>query len=397
MTESLIAITLALYLTANVSSVYYLIWCSFVPFGLLRTPEAVRLGQIKYRALHDKYEMRWGHIQKAKKKHTQHVLVGAMAASRFAINMLWARVAILVLDVMHNPFRCISTVPTNWRQVVLAIDSLYPPEVITGQNLVAKETDSASFNNLSRSAIEGLRTGSWGVRFLIVVLALPFFALAYLPSLLFRWSVKSTCIVWLGLLWGAIFTPIHGTRVGDLRTHGACVDYSKAILNTPMRSLAASFSVAILALILVKLFAVSIPLPVELFGSAVAARLVRELIVPEFIPPWQWASALVSGASLLTLWIAVTFARRAELPVPPNYRPVIRALGLCQLVVWGLRGYVIFCTLYIVWSTLSHINLPPLGNRIIPLVSGGPADCDTLPHGEYHATNPCFGFTLITG
>lgn len=29
--------------------------------------------------------------------------------------------------------------------------------------------------------------------------------------------------------------------------------------------------------------------------------------------------------------------------------------------------------------------------------SGGPEDCDTIPHSEYHATNLCFGLTLITG
>lgn len=29
--------------------------------------------------------------------------------------------------------------------------------------------------------------------------------------------------------------------------------------------------------------------------------------------------------------------------------------------------------------------------------SGGAADCDTLPHGEYHATKRCLGFTLIAG
>lgn len=364
--ETILALGVAILFVGLVTPKFWLAWCSLVPFMLLRTDRATRLGQSRYRKLHDMYEAKWGHIRHDSSRAPRLILVGGCAALRFGCVMLWLRIAILMRDIYRNPVGCIRSVPANWLRVVLCVDLAYSPEIITGQNLVAREKDAARFFYLAQSAIEVFRTGGISTKFLVITLGSVLFVIAYLPSLLFRVAVKSTCIVWLGLLWGSMFTHISNRRIGPLKSETQCANYCRLLVADPLLKASVLFSMAVIVLVFAKVAQASVPLPDQIFGSRPIATWIREIVAPDSVPPWQWASCVVSAATVCAVYLATREVNRNLLGATTDSRAAVRKIVYCQAVIWTLRAYVISCTLYITWQVLSVLKLPPLGDKIAP-------------------------------
>jgi hypothetical protein len=79
--------------------------------------------------------------------------------------------------------------PNNWRHALLVVDFMHPPELLPGLKSL---TDDFSFHSISIQ----IKKGDIFDKFISIFLAIIFF----LPALLYRWSLKSTCWLYLPLI-----------------------------------------------------------------------------------------------------------------------------------------------------------------------------------------------------
>nr|VFK61805.1 MAG: hypothetical protein BECKTUN1418F_GA0071002_12722 [Candidatus Kentron sp. TUN]VFK70905.1 MAG: hypothetical protein BECKTUN1418E_GA0071001_12752 [Candidatus Kentron sp. TUN] len=121
---------------------------------------------------------------------------------------IWLRsLAVRVLATARHPWRGLATLPENWQRILWALDSRHPPELLPGL--------SAELEVLSLSYwMEGLRVEDWGGR-LVSALSISIF---FLPGLLYRWSLKSTCWLYLPLIYlgGGLRRPRTPKEKGEL-------------------------------------------------------------------------------------------------------------------------------------------------------------------------------------
>jgi len=362
------AVALTLAVTVRLAPEYVIASCSIVPFALMRTPQARRAGQWIYRKRHDSYEERWGSVVTQGGGATaREIFVGASAAFRFALYMIWLRVYLVIRDIKLRPLEMLRAVPENWRKIVLATDLMHAPEIIPGQEVTAKPQDVARLAVVSKRAWELVSTARFRIRILVVLLGIPFFAVAFAPAWLFRWTVKSTAIVWLGCLWGARFSVLSLSVSGKIRDRDSVLNLCRALIDSPFRHLSLGLSFSIIMLVSAKVIGASINIPREVWGSETLSDLLIAIIRPTAVPPWQWASFIASFCTIIAYGVCLESVWRAKhFPGNQQYRPQLVLLGLLGLLTHSLRGYTMLAVLYLLWYVLSDLNLPPLGDKLLP-------------------------------
>ncbi len=128
-------------------------------------------------------------------------VAGAGAVEKFAILFfgipiaigVWLRsLTVRVLATLRHPLRGLWALPGNWRRILWALDAHHAPELVPG---LAAHDDNALFS--LPGIVEEIRDGDWFDR-LVFSLFLPIW---FLPGLLYRWSLKSTCWLYLPLIY----------------------------------------------------------------------------------------------------------------------------------------------------------------------------------------------------
>lgn len=88
------------------------------------------------------------------------------------------------------------SIPGNWRRYALALDMHHPPEPLPGLELSGNEHPLR--NMRLTTAVKSLANINWPLR---IVCGVIFFPVIYLPSFLYRFSLKSTSLVYLPFVW----------------------------------------------------------------------------------------------------------------------------------------------------------------------------------------------------
>lgn len=107
------------------------------------------------------------------------------------------------LAFFRYPFDAVKAIPKNWTATVLTIDSAYPPEAMPDADAFRERYPNSILNFLAVGSIalefERLKSR----RALVVGKEISWLVLALLwgPSLLYRFSIKSTALFALPLLW----------------------------------------------------------------------------------------------------------------------------------------------------------------------------------------------------
>ena len=106
---------------------------------------------------------------------------------------------------IKNFWRSLKAIPGNWYRIVFCVDICHPPELVPG-------VEGEKYRELAEG-LSDLQFGRWvfGIGSslkerdssekligLLLVLLTP---ILYLPALVYRWSLKSSSIVWLPLIW----------------------------------------------------------------------------------------------------------------------------------------------------------------------------------------------------
>nr|VFJ91297.1 MAG: hypothetical protein BECKH772A_GA0070896_100309 [Candidatus Kentron sp. H]VFJ99183.1 MAG: hypothetical protein BECKH772C_GA0070978_1002923 [Candidatus Kentron sp. H]VFK00560.1 MAG: hypothetical protein BECKH772B_GA0070898_101951 [Candidatus Kentron sp. H] len=155
---------------------------------------------------------------------------------------VWLRsLGVRVLATLAHPVQGLKALPENWRRILWAMDSRHAPELVPG---LAAEDGRFSPSRL----VKRIRAVDWPKRLRLSPLILIWF----LPGLLYRWSLKSTCWLYLPLLYlggglgrsrtpeeeakekGLFVTGLYKGRVEGLRRWLALGVLASAIITTAL-------------------------------------------------------------------------------------------------------------------------------------------------------------------
>ncbi len=339
--ETLLSIALVFYLSAHFNTLRWLAVVMCVsPLLLLRTTESTLLGINWFVA--------WSGYVRRRVQRTYDNVGWFDFVANIAIFILGTAIAILGIRILatayalvRTPITVLQAIPRNWARTTLSLDSFVPPELIPDHPRA----------NLGL-VFEGFKQRK-GTRF-ISVLLLPLF----LPALLYRWSLKSTSIIYAPLVFVAHSTFSEGA---DLRMK------LELIKRGDLSRIRVWYGVIAIAAFLAKLMLMMhLPGFADWWNGHPVSRFLALYVVPAEIPKWQLAelanSALAIGSML--------FARRAllgyELQSPWPELPVKRLLGFASGLRWVLALYAILCTGYITMRAAQHWHWPALGEQWFP-------------------------------
>jgi len=248
---------------------------------------------------------------------------GALLASSIALLTFYVRFGATAVSLLKHPVQSVLAIPENWRRVVLATDSAVPPVFIPG-------SDSGPQFFLSE-----LEKGNYVRKWILLTLFFGFYPL----TAAYRWSVKTTCLVYLPIVW-IVDTAKH--TPGSVRF--MLKDFLKDDIQRLRRVLgvAAILCLSLKVALLLHINAAVMWMKERLPGWVLT--IIREwnhYIVPREIPLSQIAPAL-NGALAAGLWV---YARRVlrlkeSTPSEGTVLAVWRTLTTLSLI---LSLYTIAC------------------------------------------------------
>ncbi len=218
--ESAVAIAISLWFAWTHQSVLHILVTSLVaPFLLLRTEASTKLG-LKY------FDSVYGGRISRKVLHlVTSILVlliviflgldplvgliilifGAGIVLVPILGSLVSRIASILKTFVQSPINSILEIPNNWYRVVFCIDSTSPPELVPGIEMIKDEEGKGrifdfKLRNALRDGLYALRRDSFSDKFLGFVWLL-YIPILIFPPLFYRWSLKSSSIIWLPLIW----------------------------------------------------------------------------------------------------------------------------------------------------------------------------------------------------
>jgi len=348
--ETVIAVSATVFLAVNVlhSWTHVAIMASVVPLMLLRTEESTNLAlnwASRYQAFGSSYSPGVGIL---------FITISPVCALAIRI------AATLVCFVMH-PLDALIAIPSNWVRNCLCVDLTHPPEIIPGTETSSEEISMFQF---TRHLI-GIKMAprifkNWTVFVGLISIILPIFFFLFIPAIIMRFSMKSTAIVWMPLLW---IIP-KATPKTQLETR----------LNLVNKSSWGRF-VVFLSAGTVLLFTAKLLLYIgiaelaSLWNNLSFAPSLTELIEPNAVPPWQIASLSNSLIAIGLFWFAghqLILNSDSDSHTGLQKQTTDWTIRLASVIRSTLSLYTISCLLYIFIRMGLLVNWPPLGDNLFP-------------------------------
>jgi hypothetical protein len=233
-------------------------------------------------------------------------------------------------NLLRHPLEALATIPKNWRQVVLATDSFLEPNYMPAGN-------RGPLTRLSYWGSES-RFGRWQMICDSV--------LEYPLCVVYRWSVKATCIVYLPLVW-----LVNKARYRADSTQHMLSDYLADEIQTVRRwalALTGGFLIVkIIVLMRVDDIAAAVKTNVPVWGQNIL-RTLHPYLTPRHIELWQLTPAL-NGLLAVGMWL---YARR--ILRLGNRAPAASTIqfwwNVMSCITLMLSLYSIACLLKITWD-----------------------------------------------
>lgn len=344
--ETLLAMALVFYLSSHFNTMRWLaVAMCFSPLLLLRTEESSKLGLEWYKLYGNWVGGVLGRM-KPKRPGNIGVIKGLIfiSLSYVAVNLgsFTIRIGATVWATLSVPGKALQAISKNWARVTLAMDSRFPPEWMP-------DHPTETFDTL----IDGIRTMSGVARVFGV-----FLLVLFLPSILYRWSLKATSIVY----WPLVFV------VRSTFSEGADVKTKlELIKRSDLSRIRALYGVVAIIAFLVKLV-----LMIKWNGFVDACKgnpildFLALYIAPAEIPKWQIATVINSALAVGGMIFAREALLRYDVGLPFPEKPVQRILGFVSGLRWMLALYSIICVGYITMREAQHLHWPALGTQWFP-------------------------------
>ncbi len=358
--ETLVAMGLTLWIAIYFGTVrHVVVGACIAPFLLLRTDESAELGIRVFGGIANVAHLPdW--------TFPVRVLVGIVAIVTICLTLVPIRMFATVVTVVRTPAAVARAIPWNWRRIAVATDSCRSPQFLpTPDDAAVLDTlgvgDGFDFYPVlgERFGLKGMETRwvlsvlKWPLTWLIILPLLGF------PAILYRWSLKSTAIIWFPLLWA-----LRAVAPSDKLLKARLSLFEKSDL---LRWVVLPASVAaVLAFALKLRFWNEAAHAAAAWNESIAGRIATIHVAPGVIEWWQVATVLNSGIAI-GLWFYVrSCLRHIELGVPRREVVVERVLGWTLFVRRLLSSYTILCVGYLYVREATTWQLPPFGGKLLP-------------------------------
>jgi hypothetical protein len=176
------------------------------------------------------------------------------------------------------------------------------------------------------------------------------------PSLIYRWSLKSTALIWSPLLWVIVSArtigPVH------IRLDEICNDATFRIMR--------GYS-AIIAFLFFWKITILLGWQTIVLSTSVAPY-VEPFLEPARLPIWQVATAINSALSWLVFFLAQAHLRAIASGNPNRISEIAikREIAAITVIRNVLALYTIACTLYIAWQIAKDVKWPAVEFILFP-------------------------------
>jgi len=367
--ETLIAMSISLWIAWSYQTIMHiLISACFVPLLLLRTRRSTTIGPILYCRTnnHMRYTItNLKYIQRNKKNPAKSAFCSLYLYSLMIFLALYrpfsARIASIFISFGKGLFYVASSIPANWSRIIFCVDSTHPVELFPGITRISRRrgeyfyADHSLFDLITQY-IDGLkRNHVKNLRYfykLDLCAQIPWITFGviiyFLPPLLYRFSLKSTAIIWSPLIF--IISSARNKKLVQYQLR----DITMASIYKIMRW----YSVSALVLFLAKMFVLLGPQTISL--NSRIKPLIEPFIEPARLPSWQVASALSAVLALALYHIADWHLIQMDNKKPSSSleERIKWQLGIINVVRACLATFTIVCTLSIAWTIASDVHLP---------------------------------------
>ena len=179
-----------------------------------------------------------------------------------------------------------------------------------------------------------------------------------LPPLCYRWSLKSTAIIWFPLLWA--LRPVNPSDE-PLKVRLSLFEKSDLF-----RIILFVSAAALLLLAGKVVFWNELSQAAKTWNESIGGRILTIHAAPGVIEWWQLATALNSTIAI-GLWLYVrSWLRHDDVGVPRRETVVEPLLGWGLFVRRLLTAYTITCVVYLYVREATTWQLPELGGKLLP-------------------------------
>lgn len=290
--ETLFAMSIYVVIAIKFHTLIHLAMSACIaPLLLLRTQSSTKLGIKLFGRILDLLDFK---ILNKTAIWIQAIAISPVLLLVFGPGAIICKVAATSFTFFRRPVESLAAIPNNWFIISMCTDMRCPPEIIPGTNKKVDGFD-VSFRSLIRQINEPKDNSQEKLVTLILVPAI--MLVGFAPALLYRWSLKGTCLVWLPLLWAVSPTqPINGSiltvrdRLEDIR-YG--VTYKIILI----------FSTAALLAGVFKIFLFAAWNKWQTWWTISIPEIIDRLIAPLQVYPWHLTALLNSVVAwLLFMW-----------------------------------------------------------------------------------------------
>jgi hypothetical protein len=343
--ETLIANGISLWIAWQLQTLLHIaVSASLAPLLLLRTKRSTTFALARYLTI----------ISSAPTGRAAEIIFLFIWVISLPFVSIFLKIYSTVRSLFLRPLISIEAIPYNWRRAVLCVDTIYPPEILPGAERLCKRSKFRDFPTLRRYA-DAFRDNLGFTDLLFLASAGLFVGFTLFASIVYRFSLKSTALIWSPLLW----------VVWDARGSGVARVDLKHILDRPLYKVMRAYSALIAILFAVKIALLfKIQAVVEALNDALESKGIYLYVAPHMLPSWQLAAVI----NALLAWLLYLFAEKQlaarEIGDPTAFSDgnVRSILATTSVVRNLLAGWAIACTLYIAW----HLAWPGFCVKWLP-------------------------------
>jgi hypothetical protein len=369
--ESLAAMVISMLIAYHFSTVKYIAIGAFIaPLLLLQTDLssklALKLSDDIYNNFYKLFDYSDKYYQQS--KFPTSLIANVFLLIAAIILYLGTLISIFLIKILATFITCIThpiytlkRFPRNWRKIVLATDFFSIPEIIPGIESLdnnGNKLELFRYKNLIHQYTEiHFVVGELGeprinrkYRSLPIIILIV--AMLLFPCYIYRWSLKSTALIWSPLLW-----ILREPSTGDITFKLAQI--TEAAIYRVIRY----YSLFIILMFFIKMYIwLAWQNIAETWQKFPAINIINNYLVPKEIPLWHlFAVANALGAWLIFImadWFLQKY--RHGQPVPENY--IEKVLHIHKTISRLLTFYIIVCNFYIT----VNLGWPHLEVKLFP-------------------------------
>jgi hypothetical protein len=361
--ETAVAIGLSWFIYRYVGTLRHVaVAAAVAPFLLLRTPESTELGLRFADTWLSRYEET---ADPTYQKILSSSGIGAVFLFPFTMVYLAGAVFVSVLAkilatlvvLLSYPRHTLSAIPQNWRRVVFCTDLNATPELVPGVEREVRLGQPLGLIQLSRRFAQLRKDNANRLDVISLTLFGLFMPILLVPAIVYRWSLKSTALVWSPLLW--IVRP-----AGDASPLFLTM---RRLVCRGVFLAARIYSGVVVLLFVAKLYLFYKWAEARSSAEQLAAwRVAEALVAPQEIPWWQLAAVTNAVLTWVLFMIAQYYLQELEDQAPIPEKGLQTFFTTTLIVRNVLAVYTAACALYILFTTVDPSLFPPLGSKLFP-------------------------------